>query len=341
MSFEYPAALWLLLILPCLLTPLGVWGWLVRSDIAGTLQLDLRHLAVRHLEKYLLASVLVVLLVGAVASPRLPHFSVARARRSGEVVLLVDVSPSMAAKKDLATPTRLERAQAILYELTDQMAELRDVRVSLHAFTSIARSHVPFVGEEDYAYLRESIGKVLAISSIPGQGTSLGRPILQVLDKFSEDGDARLIILLSDGEPFIGLTRGMCDLEREWIEQAVVEAQARDVRVIAIGVGETAGARIPISDSAGRFTDEYATLQGADYVTYLDEGLLADIASRTGGRYFYEEDRRGLATFIEQSLSLARSGAAEQVEDHRNVGHWLLLGALPIWLALARRHLLR
>jgi uncharacterized protein YegL len=340
MSFEYPGALWLLLILPCLLLVLGLWGWLVRRDIAGTFQLDLHCLTRRHLEKYVLIVVLVVLLVGAVASPRLSHFSVAKARRSGEIVLLVDVSPSMAAKPDLETPTRLERVQAILYELIDQMAELRDVRLSLHAFTSIARSHVPFVGEEDYAYLRESIGKVLAISSIPGQGTSLGRPIQQVLDKFSENGNAKLIVLFSDGEPFIGLTRGMYDLEREWIEQAVDKALQKDVQVITVGVGEPGGAKIPISDSEGNFTQEYAKLRGADYVTYLDEGLLADIAARTGGRYFYESDRRALATFIEQSLSPGGGGAVEQVEDYRYVGHWLLLAALPVWLLLARRHLL-
>lgn len=342
MTFENPGALWLLLILPCLLLGLGLWGWFVRKDIAGTFRLNLRRLKRSHLEKYALTGSLILLLVGAVASPRVPHFSAGTAGRVGEVALLVDVSASMAARKDVDSPSRLERVKPILYGIIDRMAELKDVSISLHGFTSIARSHTPFVGEGDYPYLRESISRVLNVYSVPGLGTSLGRPIRQVLDKFSDDGNAKLIILLSDGEPFIGLTRGMHELEATWIEEAVGKAKEKSVRVIAVGVGEPEGAKIPIADEAGRFTHEYAALQGADYVSYLDEALLADIASRTGGKYFYEKDREALISFIEDNLSPAGpAGATKQVEGYQYLGHWLLLGSLPIWLALARRHFLR
>lgn len=341
MSCENPGALWLLPVLLPLLLALGLWGWRAEKEIAETLHLDLRRRRRKHSERYLLAAGLVALLVGAMASPRVPRYSVVREGRAGEVALLVDVSPSMAARKDPDAPSRLERAQSIVLQLVDEMAALRDVKVSLHGFTSIARSHVPFVGPEDYPYLEVSTRRVLGISSVPGQGTSLGRPILQVVPKFSAGSAARLIILLSDGEPFIGLTRGLYDLEQEWIEEAVAEAHRERVRVITIGVGEPEGARIPISDGEGRFTQTYATLRGVDYVSYLDEELLAQIATRTGGRYFHEGSLQGLTSSVEESLSPGTPATvARELAGYRHLGHWLLIGALPLWLALARRHLL-
>lgn len=341
MSLENPPALWLLVALPCTLLGLGLWGWFVRRDIAGVLSLSERFAARRHVQKYVLATAISVLLTGAIASPRLSTFSPAGASRAGQVALLVDVSASMAARAEPEGPSRLERAQALLARLVDRMAEAKDVRIGLFAFTSIARSHVPFVGREDYPYLQESIKRVLSVNSVPGQGTSLGRPILQTLDKFSDDGKAKLILVFSDGEPFIGLRRGMHDLEHGWIEDAIAKAREKNIRIVTVGIGEPEGAKIPIYDEAGHFTQQYATLEGGDLVSYLDAALLNDIASRGGGKYFSEQEPDGLAAYVEQNLSLeAPTGTVEQVENYHYVGYWLLVLALPLWLVLAKRHLL-
>lgn len=342
MIFENPGALWLLLVLPFLFLGLGLWGWRAKKEIAETFQLNLRRLKRSQVEKYITAGVLMALLVGAFALPKLPISSLRAPKRAGEIALLVDVSRSMAAQNDLDSHNRLERAKPILYEIIDRMEELGEIRISLHGFSNIARSLVPFVGKEDYPYLKESVKKVLDIYATPGQGSSLGRSILDVAEKFSPDSKVKLIILFSDGEAFLGTTRGTREAETGWVEEALKKAREVGIKVITIGIGEREGAKIPVHDIKGEFTGEYAKLQGVDYISYLEEDGLKEIASQTGGRYFFEKNREGLIEFIEENLSLATpEGVAEEVKGYRYIAHWFLLGALPIWVIFARNYLLK
>lgn len=342
MIFENPNALWLLLILPFLLFGLGLLGWMAKREIAEVFQLNLRRLKRSQVEKYIIAGVLMALLIGALALPKLPFSSLRAPKRTGEITLLVDDSASMGAQKDLDAPNRLERAKSILYEIIDSMEGLGEVKISLHGFTSIARSHVPFVGKEDYLYLKESVKKVLDINSTPGSGSSLGRSILNVQGKFSQEKKVKLIILFSDGEAFIGLTRGIHQIERDFIEEAIKKAREQGIKVITVGIGEREGARIPLYGIKGEFTGEYAKLQGVDYVSYLEEKGLKEIASRTGGEYFSEKNREELIEFIEKNLILATTEEViEEVKEYRSIAHWFLLGSLPIWALFARRYLLK
>lgn len=282
------------------------------------------------------------LLVGALALPQLPFSSPRAPKAAGEIVLLVDVSGSMAAQEDSDSPNRLERAKPILYEIVDRMEELGEVRISLHGFSNRARSLVPFVAKGDYPYLRVTIEKVLDTYATPGEGSSLGRSLSDVADKFSPGEKAKLVVLLSDGEGFLGVTRGMHEAERGWLDDALKKAGELGIKVVTIGIGEREGAKIPLHDVEGEFTGEYAKLQGVDYISYLEEDSLREIASRTGGRYYFEEDREGLIEFIEENL--ASAGTQEvtaEVKGYRYIAHWFVLAALPVWVVFARNYLLR
>jgi Ca-activated chloride channel family protein len=341
MSFENPDALWLLLALPPLLFGLGFWGWRAKKEAAVIFPLVLRRLRRKQAEKYIIAGVLMVLLIVALALPKVAYYVSAATEKTGEIALLVDVSRSMAAQKDLDSPSRLERVKPILYEIIDSMEELRQVKISLYGFTSIARSHVPFIGKEDYFYLKEAIKKVLDINSTPGEGTSLAKSIPNVIDDFSEDEQAKLIILFGDGEYFLNDTRGMTYREEISIERVVEELVEEGIKVITVGVGEAEGARIPLYDSDGEFTGGYAKLQGLDYISYLEEYVLEEIASKTEGEYFFEENLEGLIEFIIENLdSVNAEEVPKEVKFYRSIALWFLLAALPIWVVFARRHLL-
>ena len=342
MRFENPGALWLLLVLTLLFLGSGLWGWRAKKETAETFHLNLRRLKRRQVEKYVAAGVLMALLVLALALPKLP-FSTSRApKAAGEIALLVDVSRSMAAQKDLGFPNRIERAKPILYQIVDRMEELGEVRVSLHGFTNRARSLVPFVSKGDYPYLKVTIEKVLDTFATPGEGSSLGRSLSAVADKFSPDENAKLVILFSDGEGFIGVTRGMHEAERGWLDDALKKARDLGIKVVTIGIGERDGAKIPLHSVEGEFTGEYAKLQGVDYISYLEEDSLREIASRTGGRYFFEKDRDGLIEFIEENLTSASTEeVTAEVTGYRYIAHWFVLAALPIWVIFARNYLLR
>ena len=341
MTFEDPGVFWLLMVLPFLLLGLGLWGWVAKRDIATIFCLNLRRLRQGQVVKYGLAAILMVLLVCAWALPRVAFLSAEAIKKTGEIALLVDVSASMGARADLYSLSRLERTKPILSDVVDRMEELGEVRLSLHGFTSIARSHVPLVGVEDYPYLKESMKKVLDIQSTPGTGTSLGRPILNVMDKFSDGEGAKLIVLFSDGETFLGLTPGVHEVERGWMDEAIQKAGEKGIKVITVGIGELEGARIPLYDRKGTFTGEYHKLEGIDYVTYLKEDGLQEIASRTGGRCFSEQNLQELIPFLEDNLAPGTATQApEETLDYRYVAHWFLFAALPVWAILARRYLL-
>jgi Ca-activated chloride channel family protein len=340
MTFANPGALWLLLLLPVLLFGLGLSGWVAKKGIAELFQLNLRRLGRNHVKKYVMAAVLATLLIGALALPELPFSSFAIPGKTGEIILLVDVSVSMGAKKDPNDLNRLERVKPILYDIINRMEDLRGVRLSLHGFTSIARSHVPFVGQEDYGYLRESIKKVLDINSTPGQGSALGLPLINVAGKFSKEQKAKLVILFGDGETFLTTTTNWIDSSFP-VATAIRRAREEGIKVITVGFGEREGAKIPLYNMDGAFSGEYVKVQGVDHVSHLKEEGLKEIASQTGGRYFSEKNLKGLIDLIKENLG---SATAEEVvgtvKVHRSVAHWFVLVALLILVVFSRRHLL-
>ena len=334
MIFENPSALILLLVLPILLFGLGFWGWRSKKEIAGTFQLNLRRLKRSQIEKYLIAGILLALITGSLALPKLPFPSQAVPKKAGEIALLVDVSPSMAARKEPASPSRIERAKPILLEIIDRMQGSGEVKISLHGCTNIARSHVPFIGEEDFPYLKESVQKILDIHSTPGLGSSIGRPVLNAAEKFSRGERAKIIVLFSDGEVFSSRRRGIGDVERHYLEAAVKKAVQEGVKVVTVGMGEREGAKIPLGPTGG-----YASLGGVDYISYLEEEGLKEISSRTGGKYYFEGNRRGLLEWVEENLTRTEGGAGER-KEYQPVSHWFIIAALGIWAVLAKGFLL-
>jgi len=342
MTFENPNALWLLLVLPPLLFGLAFWGWKAKKGAAAIFPLSLRHLGRKQIEKYTIAGVIVVLLIIVLSSPKTIYTAPAPVEKTGEIALLIDVSTSMSAQKDIDSPNRLERIRPILYEIVDNMEKLGQVKISLHGFTNISRSLVPLIGKEDYPYLKESIKQLLDINSIPGKDTGFGIPLTNVANKFTEGEQAKLIILFSDGEPFFGSTIGMTGYERVFLERAVGEILNKDIKIITVGVGEKEGAKIPLYDSYGVFTGSYALKRlGVDYISYLGEDVLIEIASLTNGSYFYEKNLKGLIELIEENLDVVVSEKInESIKVYHSIDYWFVLAALPLWVIFVRRYLL-
>ncbi|HEX9077238.1 MAG TPA: VWA domain-containing protein [Anaerolineae bacterium] len=341
MRFENPGALLLLPVLLIAFLALGVTGWKTREEIAQSFRLDGASLKRKQIEKYALVSLLGALWIIASALPAIVSSAIAPSEKAGEIALMVDVSGSMAAQVDVRSPSRLKRVQSMLDEIVDRLNELGQPRVSLHGYTNIARSIVPFVGPEDYGFLKESIANVLDIYSTPGQGSVLGQSILDVIKKFTKDGKVKLVVLFGDGEAFLGLTRGMRGEEQALLEMAIQRAKEADIPIVCIGVGETQGAKIPLYNIKGEFTGEYARLQGVDYVSYLEPMYLKEIADQTGGMYLAESSWRELIPLLRERLAVAEPvSAGKEVKVYHSIAPWFLLAALPVWLVFVLRHLL-
>ncbi|MFZ7132861.1 MAG: vWA domain-containing protein, partial [Eubacteriales bacterium] len=200
-------------------------------------------------------------------------------------------------------------------------------------------------------YLKESIDKVLDIYATPGSGSSLGKSLQNAIPRFSEDARSKLIILISDGESYINDTRGMTYHERLYIDEAIEQAIEENITIITVGVGEETGAKIPLFNSDGEFTGEYSKLRkeakgkiytsANDFITYLEEEGLKEIATETGGEYYFETSLDGLNDLIAENLT-----AVNDMEFHREVIHylpinnWFSLATIPIWILFVKRHIL-
>ena len=133
-------------------------------------------------------------------------------------------------------------------------------------------------------------------------------------------GRSRVIVLLTDGEN----NRG--DIDPRTAAQA---AAAFGIRIYAIGVGSEGMASVPVG--RGLFGLRYENRP-----VKIDEALLTEIATTTGGRYFRARDGQALQNIYEQIDALERS----VVESHSYIRYaeqfrWpLAIGMLALLLEL-------
>ncbi len=308
---------WPVLLLALLLVPLGAW-LAIRIDrrrrarvTALTGRLGRPDAAVsgggrtgRVLDALPAALVVAALAVMAFALSR-PTASVALPRLEGTLMLVVDVSGSMAA--DDMAPTRLDEAKAIATRIVDGRPE--GVVIGVVAFSDSGVSVQP--PTSDSIQVEAAIARL-----VPARGTSLGAGILAALDAIDEaradtpaeyysnrspsptpapaaappgSDAATIVVVLSDGE----------NNERPDPGRAAAAAANRGIRIAAIGVGTAAGATLD--------------LDGFRIDTRLDEATLRELADTTAGSYIPGADA-GAAAGVYDALSRALVVRQEPVE---------------------------
>jgi Ca-activated chloride channel family protein len=212
-----------------------------------------------------------VLLTVALARPR-TGASVTESRAEGiAIVVAMDVSSSMLAE-DFRPANRLEVAKRTTARF---VAGRKADRIGLVAFAGEALTQVPTT--TDYPLL---IGALQALE--PGalrDGTAIGMGLATAVNRLRQvPGRSKVVILLSDGEN----NRGEIDPR-----DAARAAAALGVRVFTIGVGSHGMARVPIARGASGLRYAYLPVR-------IDEALMTEIATRTGGRYFRATDTEAL-----------------------------------------------
>lgn len=326
MSFLHPEAL-LLLLLTIPLVFFGFWGWRRQRELAALFSASPQKVARKQIEKYLILVSLVSLIVVAIASPRMAVSQSFFSGKTGEVIFLADVSFSAAARKNLDSPSRIERTRALITELLERFPFIRS---SVCGFTSMARCFSLLTN--DHVYLKRSVERVLDINSVPGSGTDIPASIMQVVPKFSAQEEVKVIVVFSDGEIF---QAGRFDerLLRQALEKTAQELQKNNIVLFVVGVGEPEGAQIPIYDLDGRFTG-YAEYQGRPYVTRLEEKFLREVAAAANGSYFSENDREGLANAVADVLR----NEQKSEEQKSDLTYFLMIPITVLSLLFLRRH---
>lgn len=286
-SFARPLVLGLLVLVP-------LWLWWQRRREGGQRTIAFSRLAVlaggprpslRYVEwlPRLRAFALAGLIV-AIAQPR----SGARAERVNsdgiDIALTIDISSSMLAE-DFQPQNRMEVAREKLKRFV--MGRKSD-RVGLVAFSGEALTQVPLT--TDYPVVLAAIDN-LQVGQLE-DGTAIGTAIATAANRLrNSPGRSRVMVLLTDGEN----NRGAIDPRT-----AAQAAGTFGIRIYTIGVGSEGMAPVPVG--RGLFGLRYENRP-----VKIDEPLLTEIATTTGGKYFRAKDAAALQAIYEQIDRLERS----------------------------------
>ncbi|MEE8107015.1 MAG: VWA domain-containing protein [Planctomycetota bacterium] len=266
---EFLFALWLLLPLALLLR-----FALKRRAKAARRFLDdpmaARLLPLRAPGRGLASAVLVLagfaFLILAAARPRWGMYFQQVRERGTDVMVLLDVSRSMLSQD--VKPSRLERAKSDVRDLLDRVG---GDRVGLIAFAGKAVLACPLT--TDHGYYKAALEDV-GPTTAPRGGTAIGDAIREALRRMERLGDRdQSLLLITDGEDHESFPR-----------EAAALAAERDIRIFTVGMGDIhEGARIPVVDEHGN--RGFLKHEGKQVWSKLDEGLLEEIALKTGGAY--------------------------------------------------------
>src|SRR3954465_5275547 len=285
LEFGAPWVLLLLLFLPLW------WGWRCRRRPAAIVFSRVSVLAAGPRAGRAIARALVVarnlVLIGLIVALARPR-SAGRAEQSTtegiNIVIAFDISSSMLAG-DFQPQQKLEGAR----EKVKQFIAMRGSdRIGVVAFSGEALTQVPLT--TDYPVVMAAVDNLQ-----PGQlegGPAIGTAIATAANRLRDaPGNSRVVVLLTDGVN----NRGSIDPRT-----AAQAASAFGIKIYGIGVGTEGMAPVPVG--RGLFGLRYE-MQRVE----IDDKLLSDVATATGGRYFRARDPAALQAITEQINALERS----------------------------------
>ena len=309
MTFLYSNILWLALIVP-LLAVYYIFvarreATLTVSTIGGkrvprTLRYWLRPLPT------ILRLVALLLFIVALARPVEVTNERETTTEGIDIVLAMDISGTMLARD--FQPDRLTAAKRLASEF---VAERRGDRIAVVAFAGEAFTQAPLTS--DQAAVETMLSRLR--SGVVEDGTAIGNGLATAINRLRESGaKSKVIILLTDGVN-----------NRGQISPNMAAEIARDmgVRVYTIGVGTRGRAPYPAVDMFGNHTTVMADVE-------IDEKLLEDIASMTGGRYYRAVNDEALRKIYAEINTLEKSEV--QVTNYQTYEElflmWVVLGLL-------------
>lgn len=221
--------------------------------------------SVRPTLKFVLLITAYILLVIAAARPQYGSKLEEVKKKGIEVIIALDVSNSMLAED--IKPNRLERSKQAIASLVDQ---LEDDKIGLIVFAGDAYTQIPVT--VDYVSAKMFLSTVNT-NMVPKQGTAIGTAINLGIRSFSpSSAESRAMVIITDGENHEDDPLAAAD-----------EAIKSDIMIYTIGIGSPEGSPIPVN--SGGNTEFLKDHEGKTVITRLDENVLKELASKTGGKY--------------------------------------------------------
>ena len=231
---------------------------------------------------FILKTLAVILMIIALARPQSSSETEVTMTEGIDIMISLDISTSM-----LAQDFKPDRLRAALEIAREFIAGRTNDRIGMVLFAGEAYTQSPLT--TDYRVLGELIDKVRL--GVIQDGTAIGSGIITAVNRLkNSDAESRVIILLTDGENNMG--------EIDPVTAAHVAA-ALDIRIYPVGIGGSY-APYPFRTPFGQ-----TVLREVEFK--IDEEMLKEIASVTGGRYFQADDESKLREIYEEIDSMEKA----------------------------------
>jgi len=307
-TFAYPIVLWFLLLIPVII----YWYWKKQNKVTPDFNFSSLQIFSRAPKtlKEKLANIPAWLRILSIA-----FFIVAAARpqsfSSGEnvytegidIAMLLDISGSMLAED--FKPNRVEAAKKVI---DDFIAGRTNDKIGLVVFSGESFTQCPLT--IDYSVLRNLLKEIH--TGMIEDGTAIGNAIANGVNRLKDSkSKSKVMILLTDGVN----NRGEIDPLT-----AAQIAQKFGIRIYTVGVGTIGDAPYPFQTPFG--------IRYQMVPVEIDENILKQISSITGGKYFRATDNRKLVQIYEEIDRLEKTRA--EITSYRNAKElfysWAFIG---------------
>jgi Ca-activated chloride channel family protein len=241
-----------------------------------------------------------VLLVVAMTRPQRGLDESRVSTEAVDIVLLVDVSPSMEAI-DLSDRNRIMNRLDAAKKVMKRFIESRTSdRIGMVAFAAYPYTVSPLT--LDHPWLLQNMDRLSTemlqdgSQNLTAIGSGLGYSINRLRDS---EAATKIIILLTDGINNAGTLSPV---------NAALAAEALAIKVYTIGAGASGEVRMPLRDQNGNYVrDRFGNLRTMPSVSRIDEDTLKKVADITGTRYFRAGDFDSLEEVFEEINQLEKT----------------------------------
>lgn len=233
--------------------------------------------------KFIIISFALLMLVISLVNPKIGTELKTVKREGVDIVFAIDVSKSMLAE-DIA-PNRIIKSKRIVSELFNNLGS---DRVGIIAYASTAIPVLPIT--TDFSSARMFL-ESLNTDMLSSQGTSIAEAINLSKNYFNDENQTnRVLCIISDGEDHEIQNNNLSDIAKE-----------AGITIISIGLGSPNGAPIPIKEND--IVKSYKKDdKGEVVITKLNENILKDMATQTGGIYFKGDNTNSVVSSIVDEL---------------------------------------
>jgi len=285
-KFAYPWVLYFLLIIPVIM----IWYFQRGNRTAGSFTISsIKQLppgrswkvTLRHIPFFFRMLAFACIIV-ALARPQTRNDEELVSGEGVDIILSIDVSGSMLAQ-DL-TPNRMEAAKEVAGSFVDSRPT---DRIGIVIFSGESFTLTPLT--TDKQILKSQIYNIQ--SGLLEDGTAIGMGLATSVERLrGSKAKSKVVILLTDGEN----NGGFIDPNT-----AKELAKSVGVKVYTIGVGTDGYAPVPVQVPGG------ITMQREK--VNIDEKLMTQIATETGGKYFRAKDNESLKNIYREIDKLEKS----------------------------------